>query len=58
MSPRPRRRAARKADVDYDRHADTPAPENDDDGGRYVEFDDSSEELSLIDERPPHYGGD
>nr|VDG62729.1 Uncharacterised protein [Streptococcus thermophilus] len=55
VSRKPRRRASRPAETDYDRNADTPIIEEKGDGERHVEFD---EEPPILDERPPHYGGD
>lgn len=62
MERRSRRRAVRKAEVEYDRSADTPSirksPAFDDE--REVVLDDEEPGLSGRDfyeaERPPHYG--
>ncbi|WJY67625.1 hypothetical protein [Corynebacterium auris] len=48
---RPRRRAKRPADVDYDREADTPT-EGSATGVERIDED------FYRNERPPHYGGD
>lgn len=69
---KPRRRAQRTSDApDYDRGADAPAPGAwddhepetpagavDDDGPVIDDADDKGAADRLLDDRPPHYGGD